>query len=1275
VRVIAANEGKHLQAIVDEAIRDLFRARHPGGLGVRARDLNKRPLSAQSVSKATPEGQSACRLAGGSYGFMVVSAQHHPRFSPFSAHRPASPEGPGRDFDSSPPPSSRASALVAPRGFEAFDDALVGPREGVALVLSPSREVGRAHAEHAARRLEATYSVIAPSCLGPTPLFIDVASQLGLRGLADDPAQAARQLARALHARRAALVAPLPALGSWDRAVFIGLCGATDMRAHVLMFAAFTDVLEEFNEVDVFELSAELSTEEAQRWWHALSESNARKYTDRDAVKLARWATLTQRRSDLAEMTPSALAPVTLAALGTLDAVGRAWPTSLLGALGIADGQVDELAAEGLVRVSAGHVSVRDASSGIAPSAIASSQVADALVAHFDDPWSKARAADLLILAAEYDRADQTFSAALAMLADGGARNSIAARWRQTVNNIDDVAWRETLAIAQAERSIASGEAELAAEWAQLACQLTPDGPRATYLHGKAMSLTGEHALANAAFQRALPLLAPDHPLVVDIQIELAELSLLERDLARATEVAESVLRSSASESARLASSNLLGKLMLAKADWAGALERFSRDEERARGLGLRLEGLRARINRAVALLSMGRLPEAQELLLGALVEADQLGSSQAKAFTLGNLVTAYNATDQGKALDYAEAACNMWVRLGNRRQIVRTLANVIALRLHVGLVDQAASALAFSKKYRFEGLPASALTFWQIVTARVMFSQGKWSGAVDEVRNVIAVADPGEGAVYLAEAHRLLAAVALEEGTLSIAGDALDAAAQHDTDARGRSQHALLVARLDIARGTDAIASAQAALELARRAHADDLVVEAHAWLGRAHLNRGDVAAAQSHLNCAIALRDELAERLVSPWRAAFLARAEFAVVGQLQRLLAGSPSPVTPAVSRERSTVKREIVGDDPAIRALLAAVKRVARTSATVLVRGESGTGKELLAEAIHRGSDRAHGPLVTVNCAALVETLLLSELFGHEKGAFTGATNRKRGRFELAEGGTLFLDEIGDISPRTQVALLRVLQEKTYERVGGTVSLRANVRIVCATHRDLRTMVERGEFREDLYYRLRGIILELPALRSRMGDLPRIAENLLARIAQERAERPKTLSDEAAELLTRHRWPGNVRELENALRVAALFSDSDVIDVLALTDNVDELRSLASQGPSSLRPTLRPPGSTFDRPASGAVDDRDDDSGTALVSEEARATTLAYEDIRQGNTTLFDLKRQIERDCIARALAETKGNITRAAVLLGMKRPRLSQLVKQYGFAAVSSEDGL
>ncbi len=222
------------------------------------------------------------------------------------------------------------------------------------------------------------------------------------------------------------------------------------------------------------------------------------------------------------------------------------------------------------------------------------------------------------------------------------------------------------------------------------------------------------------------------------------------------------------------------------------------------------------------------------------------------------------------------------------------------------------------------------------------------------------------------------------------------------------------------------------------------------------------------------------------------------------------------------------------------------------------------------------------MVKVNCAALVETLLLSELFGHEKGSFTGAAARRRGRFEVAEGGTLFLDEIGDISPRTQVALLRVLQDRTFERVGGVTPIRANVRIVCATHRDLGAMVARGDFREDLYYRLRGVVLEVPALRQRVADLPHVTAAILDHIAAERGIAPKRLSAAALEGLARHPWPGNIRELQNALRAAALFAEGEVIELDDFTTNVDGLRGLAPTGPESVSPSGSPRPSKTWRP---------------------------------------------------------------------------------------------
>ncbi len=249
-------------------------------------------------------------------------------------------------------------------------------------------------------------------------------------------------------------------------------------------------------------------------------------------------------------------------------------------------------------------------------------------------------------------------------------------------------------------------------------------------------------------------------------------------------------------------------------------------------------------------------------------------------------------------------------------------------------------------------------------------------------------------------------------------------------------------------------------------------------------------------------------------------------------------------------RRTVRHQfgfdnIVGRSTAMRRIFDQVRLVAKWNTTVLIRGETGTGKELIANAIHYNSPRARGAYIKLNCAALPENLLESELFGHEKGAFTGAVGARKGRFEQADGGTLFLDEIGDISPAFQAKLLRVLQEGEFERVGGSRSLKVDVRIIAATHRDLERAVEAGEFREDLFYRLSVMPLYLPPLRERLEDIPEIARHLLGKIGKMQ-ERKLTLQDGALRRLAHHNWPGNVRELENCLERAAILAEEGVID---------------------------------------------------------------------------------------------------------------------------------
>ncbi|MFB3852565.1 MAG: sigma-54-dependent transcriptional regulator [Vicinamibacterales bacterium] len=289
------------------------------------------------------------------------------------------------------------------------------------------------------------------------------------------------------------------------------------------------------------------------------------------------------------------------------------------------------------------------------------------------------------------------------------------------------------------------------------------------------------------------------------------------------------------------------------------------------------------------------------------------------------------------------------------------------------------------------------------------------------------------------------------------------------------------------------------------------------------------------------------------------------------------------------------------------------RAAASRVTVLIRGESGTGKELMARAIHYASPRAKGPLVAVNVAALPETLLESELFGHERGAFTGADRERRGRFELADGGSLFLDEIGDLPKGTQVKLLRVLQEQAFERLGGTRTIRVDVRVIAATNRDLEGMVRSGEFRDDLYYRLNVVSIEVPPLRQRREDIPLLVDHFLRRFAEESGGPPRAISREAMDLLMKYHYPGNVRELENLIHRAVVLARGGTIATADLPVHVAELRSEGQPAPS----------------------------------------------------TFVERVAEFERALIVEALARADGVQTRAARTLGMSERHLRYKLRKYG----------
>ena len=277
-----------------------------------------------------------------------------------------------------------------------------------------------------------------------------------------------------------------------------------------------------------------------------------------------------------------------------------------------------------------------------------------------------------------------------------------------------------------------------------------------------------------------------------------------------------------------------------------------------------------------------------------------------------------------------------------------------------------------------------------------------------------------------------------------------------------------------------------------------------------------------------------------------------------------------------RERNAVSHIICGD-PKTNAVLELVAQVGPSKASVLITGESGTGKELIAEAIHSGGPRAKAPFVRLHCAALSESLLESELFGHERGAFTGAVARREGRFKQADGGTLFLDEIGEIPPAVQVKLLRFLQEKTFERVGGNETMKVDVRVIAATNRDLSAEIRKGAFREDLYYRLNVVTVHLPALRERRGDIAPLASFFLRRYAVENGKAIETIDTAALDAMLAYAWPGNVRELENVIERAVVLADRPPTRIAEKTHLAPPPPSSPARG-TATRP-LQVPGSTI------------------------------------------------------------------------------------------------
>jgi len=349
-----------------------------------------------------------------------------------------------------------------------------------------------------------------------------------------------------------------------------------------------------------------------------------------------------------------------------------------------------------------------------------------------------------------------------------------------------------------------------------------------------------------------------------------------------------------------------------------------------------------------------------------------------------------------------------------------------------------------------------------------------------------------------------------------------------------------------------------------------------------------------------------------------------------------------------KDGEAAAESIVGSSPAMQEIYKMIGQVAPTDVTVLLRGESGTGKEMVARAVYHHSQRADRPFLPVNCAAIPETLLESELFGHEKGAFTGALTRRIGRFEQGQGGTLFLDEIGDMTPATQAKILRVLQERRFERLGGSESIAVDVRLIAATNKDLERGIREGNFRPDLYYRLKVVSLNLPPLRERREDIPELARYFIQRFRDGINFQVREISAKAMERLMRHPWPGNVRELENAVKRAMVIAKGNI---------------------------LLPEDFSFEGPGaegSLAADAGDFEKRVEILMEPVFKVLAG----RSRESPEADLMSSVEKILIKRALQETGGNQVQAALLLGMSRNTLRSKIERYRIrkeVAISEEN--
>ncbi|MBI3071733.1 MAG: sigma 54-interacting transcriptional regulator [Deltaproteobacteria bacterium] len=875
-----------------------------------------------------------------------------------------------------------------------------------------------------------------------------------------------------------------------------------------------------------------------------------------------------------------------------------------------------------------------------------------------EDASTAGQAAHHFVRAGRFDDAERCALRAC----DGLERQHAFGTALQTVVDVIDAGWRSPELLDRAIRYAgARGEYNLALRFAakrKAVAKTALDAVPALREAVTFLTHLGRYGAARGVIRgvkRRNGVLAAD--LRLDFDALEAELLFLQGDLAGASELATRSREEAAQSDAlpvcvAIRLDNVLGKIAWQRGRYDEALSRFQVNLLRAEETGDTSEKIRALTNLATVQIQRQNYFKAEDLLKTAIREAQATGDSTRLAAALVNLAALYHRTwDYGRAIDSYERAISLLRRVDRRLFFARALCNYADLLTFLG-----------------DRPRATRLAEEAVATARgagdkhvLAISLGYLGGA--QMTSLAAEAEENlRAAIRLADetqSHRqsLLFKARLLELMVSLGRDVVarellaEISAAATACAENDAPEITIWKSLFAGALCDSVAERQAcgerAVKVAEATNDRELLLRAYRLLGSMARLEGDWEASERYALSAESLvakmRAEIPESILRRFDQAHNVDqlAEDVRTARLLRETSGARTGETGRSGVHATSARSErMVAESPVMQQVTRLISRVAPTDTTVLVVGESGTGKELVAEALHRQSARRERPFVSINCSALVETLLLSELFGHEKGAFTGAVARGKGKFEAADGGTLFLDEIGDISVATQVALLRVLQEREFHRVGGVVPVRVDVRVVCATNRNLEAMVEAGRFREDLYYRLNCVTIALPPLRERRDDIPRLANMFLAKCAAD-ARRPGLhFSNDALDGLCRFGWPGNVRQLENAVRSVAILSDGDEISLV-------DVRAWHGSSPST------PTTTGADRATSvSRVGAFDPPIGVAGLSERVLRSELSLDDMRH----------ELEMTCIARALQETDWNITHAATLLKMKRPRLSQIVK-------------